>query len=81
MSPIITVERDAPPSEAATSSSRRRLVIALETDRPFQLRNNREEGAVLMVRRAEIAQSGMRLALEALSERLGQSRFPDPGLG
>src|SRR5262249_54138151 len=58
----------------------RRCILALETDRPFQLHNEREQRAVLMVRRGEKSQPGVRLAFKAQSERLGQSRFADPRL-
>src|SRR5215469_6909331 len=68
-------------SASTFSSLTEGAVIALETSGSFQLRSKRKEGAVLMMRRAEIAQSGVGLAFEAQPERFCQPRFPDPGLG
>jgi hypothetical protein len=58
----------------------RRRLIALEIRRPFELGYEREQSAVLMMRRAEIPQSGVRLTFEALSECLCQPRFSNPWL-
>ena len=59
---------------------RRRRIVAREAGRPFELADEREQGAILVMRRAEIAQSRISLALDAVSEGLDQSRFPNPRL-
>src|SRR5215472_7931123 len=55
-------------------------VVTSESRGAFQLANKRVECAVLIVRRAEIAQSGMWLGLYVLRQRRGQARLADPGL-
>ena len=55
-------------------------VLATEARRPFELGDARIECAVLMMRRTEIAQPGVRLADEPLHEGLSDARFSDPGL-
>ena len=55
-------------------------VVAGEPRGALQLADKGVERAVLIVRRAEIAQSGVRLALDALRQRRGQARLADPRL-
>src|SRR5207247_243022 len=47
---------------------------------PLELRNERVERAVCMVRLAEVAKAHMRLALELDQEALGDARLADAGL-
>ncbi len=51
----------------------RRLVRVLETGRSLHLRDHRIERAVLMVRRAEIAQPNVRFGGDPLGQRLGEA--------
>ncbi len=55
-------------------------VVAGETGGAFELGDEGIEGAVLMVRRAEIAQAGMRLGFDALGKRGGEPRLADARL-
>jgi hypothetical protein len=55
-------------------------VVAGKPCGALQLADKGVERAVLIVRRAEIAQSGVRLGLDALRQCCGQARFADPGL-
>ena len=55
-------------------------VVAREPGGAFELDDERVERAVLMVRRAEIAQPRVRLALDALRQRRGQARLADARL-
>src|SRR6202030_1459981 len=55
-------------------------VVVREAGGAFELRDERMERAVLVVRRAEIAQPGVRLAFEALAQRRAQPRFADARL-
>ena len=59
---------------------RRRRIVAGEPRGAFQLADKGVERAVLIVRRAEIAQSGMRLALDMLRQCRGQPRLANPRL-
>src|SRR5215472_2128374 len=58
----------------------RRWVVAREPCRAAKLVDKREQRAVLVVRRAEIAQADMRFGPEALFQLGGQSRLADAGL-
>jgi len=58
----------------------RGCVVASETSGVFELGSEWVERAVLMVRRAKIAQSRMRLALDALRQCRSQARLADPRL-
>ena len=55
-------------------------VVASEPRGALQLADKGVERAILMMRRAEIAQSGVRLALDALRQCRGQARLADPRL-
>jgi hypothetical protein len=55
-------------------------VVADEPRGAFQLADKRVQRAVLMVRRAKIAQSRVRLGLDTLRQCRGQARFADPRL-
>jgi hypothetical protein len=55
-------------------------VIAREPGAAFELDNERLERAVLMVRRTEIAQARVAIALDALRQRRGEARLADPRL-
>src|SRR5215469_10789075 len=55
-------------------------VVAREACRPFDLADEREQGTILVMRRAEIPQSHISIAADATSERRDQSRFPNPRL-
>ena len=55
-------------------------VVMREACGPFELRDKGMERAVLMVRRAEIAQPRVRPAFEPLAQRRGQPRFADARL-
>ena len=57
--------------------------VRVVTDKPcgaLQLADKGVQRAVLIVRRAEIAQSGVRLRLDALRQCRGQARLADPWL-
>jgi hypothetical protein len=55
-------------------------VVAAEPGGAFELADHRMERAVLVVRRAEIAQPRVRFRGDALLDRLGQPRLADPRL-
>ena len=55
-------------------------VVAGESGGAFELGDEGIERAVLMVRRAEIAQARMRLVLDALGKRGGEPRLADARL-
>jgi hypothetical protein len=55
-------------------------VVAGKPCGALQLADKGVQRAVLIARRAEIAQSGVRLALDALRQRRGQARFADARL-
>src|SRR5207248_1463172 len=55
-------------------------VAAFKAGSTFDLADEREQRTVGMMRRAEIAQRGVRLALQALSERQRNVRLADPWL-
>ena len=55
-------------------------VLARETSGAFQLRDGRVQCAVLVVRRAEVAQASVRLACKPLLERSGDARLADARL-
>ena len=57
-----------------------RPVVALETGGTFELNDHRIERAVLVMRRAEIAQAGMRLGSDVLGKRRGEPRLADARL-
>jgi hypothetical protein len=60
--------------------SHRRRVVAGEPRGALQLADKGVERAILIVRRAEIAQSDVRLALDMCRQCRGQARLADPGL-
>ena len=55
-------------------------VVAREAGGAFELDDERVERAVLMVRRAEIAEPRVRFSLDAPRQCRGQARFADPRL-
>ena len=55
-------------------------ILAPEACRPFKLGDARVERAVLVMRRAEIAQARVWLAAEPLHDSLSDARFADAGL-
>src|SRR5712692_3318797 len=55
-------------------------VFARETRSALELHGEGIQRAVLMMRRAEIANAGMRVGLDVLRERDGQPRLADPRL-
>jgi len=55
-------------------------ILAGKSGGVFKLGDEGIERAVLMVRRAEVAQARMRLGSDLLGERRSQPRFPDPRL-
>ena len=59
----------------------RRRVVAREAGCVFELADNRIEGAVLVVRRTEVAQPDMRFVANTLRQRLGETGFADAELG
>jgi hypothetical protein len=55
-------------------------IFALKPGSAFHLRKDWIECAILMVRRAEITQTDVRLIRNAIRERFGKTGLPDPGL-
>src|SRR5262249_48602099 len=55
-------------------------VFALDPGRPFELHDDRAQSAVLVMRRAEVAQARVRLACDPLLEGGGQARLADARL-
>ena len=55
-------------------------LVAREAGGAFDLGDERVKRAVMMVRRAEITQPGVRLARDCLRQCHGEARLADPGL-
>ena len=77
---IILARRSPDEQRLELAEPRFRRFAALESRRTRHLRDNRGEGAVLMMRRAEVPQPGVRLAGESLHQRGGEPRLADPRL-
>jgi hypothetical protein len=67
-------------TRAATSMLLLDRVVARKSGGAFELNDERVERAVLMVRRAEIAQPRVWFALDGLRQCRGHARFADPRL-
>ena len=60
---------------------RPRIIVTRKARGVLQMTDEGVEGAVLVMRRAKIAQPPVRLLRDAFFQRFGQPRFADPRLG
>src|SRR5215831_14345672 len=54
-------------------------IVAPESRRPFEMRDARVEGTVLVMGRAEIAEASVWLVTQSFQDRLNDARFADAG--
>src|SRR4029077_16049530 len=79
-SQVLTRWRGARQQGFELPQPRLRWVVAYEPRRAAELVDKRIERAVLVIRRAEIAQAKIRLGVKPPLEGCGDARLPDAGL-